>query len=99
MEAHLVSRETRRVLGGLTPQQIKRLSPEVRSARAAYIADSGYQLDRLFHSGVTELRADHPDKDQWDGTRKDGAESLDRLSELGYQLGADGALYEPEADD
>lgn len=93
-----MSRESRRVLGGLTPQQVKSLSPEVRAARAAYIADSGYQLDSVFDSGVTELRADHPDKDHWEGTRKDGGESLDRLTELGYQVAEDGALYEPEDD-
>lgn len=99
MEAHLVSRETRRILGGLTPQQVKSLSPEVRAARAAYIADSGYQLDSVFDSGATELRADHSDKDDWTGTRKDGTESLDRLAGLGYQVAEDGSIYAPESED
>ena len=94
-----MSRETRRILGGLMPQQVKSLSPEVRAARAAYIADSGYQLDSVFDSGVTELRADHSDKDDWAGTRHYGTESLDRLAGLGYQVGEDGSVYKPEPED
>lgn len=75
------------------------LSPEVRAARAAYLMDSGAQLDGLFAQGVTELRSDHPDKDDWSGSRRTGVESLDRLTELGYQLDEDGTLRDPVPDD
>jgi len=94
-------RESKMILGGLTPAQVNRLSPEVRKARAAYIAESYAELDGLFQGGVTELRHDHPDKDDWAKSRRQAneGESLDRLQELGFQLGEDGSLYDPVSED
>lgn len=88
--------ESRTIRGGLTPAQVGRLSPEVRAARAAYLADSGAQLETLFDSGVTELRSDDPDKDVWSGKARNVVESLDLLSEVGYQFDTDGNVYEPD---
>jgi len=93
-----MSREAKTILGGLTPAQVHRLSPEVRRARAAYITDSYAELDGLFSGGVTELRADHPDKDDWAKSRRqtNEVESLDRLQEVGFQVDEDGTIYKPE---
>jgi len=89
-----MSREVKTIRGGLTAAQIHRLSPEVRAARAAYISDSGAQIESLFQAGVTELRGDDPDKEVWAG-KKDNVESLDNLLEIGYQIDEAGTLYEP----
>lgn len=95
-----MSREAKTILGGLTSAQVARLSPEVRRARAAYIADSYAELDGLFAGGATELRSDHPDKDDWAKTRRqtNEVESLNQLLDVGYQVGEDGAIYEPESE-
>ena len=88
--------ELKTIKGGLTPAQVRRLSPEVRAARAAYLRDSGAQLDDLFRGGVTELRSDNPDKDEWAGSRKRSVESLDFLTdEVGYQIDEAGNIYGP----
>ena len=88
--------ESKTIRGGLSPAQVKGLSPEVRAARAAYLSDSAAQLDGMFESGVTELRADDPDKDVWPGRPRSAVESLDLLLEVGYQIDTDGNVYEPE---
>ena len=92
-----MARERNQIFGGLSKKQVHSLPEEVREARAAYIADSGQQIDGLFAEGVTELPSDSPHKTNWAETRRARIPivSLDQLVTLGYQIDQDGHTYKP----